>query len=78
MPADLHPLSDVSTLQRGDRLEVRRFGFPAYTGIVLATMPELKVVWIRATATGERRMLCADDYQLRRAQCPRESQLDNR
>ncbi|MFW3385154.1 UNVERIFIED_CONTAM: hypothetical protein RF648_04040 [Kocuria sp. CPCC 205274] len=70
MPADLHPVRDVSTLQRGDRLDVHQFGFPAYHGVVVATMPQFKVVWIRATATGERRMLCADDYQLRRLQRP--------
>ncbi|MHC5560949.1 hypothetical protein [Kocuria sp. U4B] len=66
MPADLRPIHDVSTLQRGDHLEIHQFGFPSYSGIVVATMPKLKVVWIKDTRTGERKMLCADDHQLRR------------
>lgn len=65
MPADLHPIRDVSTLHPGDHLDIHQFGYPAYSGTVVATMPKFKVVWIRATTTGERRMLCADDYQLR-------------
>jgi hypothetical protein len=67
MLTDLRPVRDVSTLQRGDHLDVHRFGFPTYSGTVLATMPRLNVVWIRDTVTGERRMLCADDCRLRRS-----------
>jgi hypothetical protein len=65
MPTDLRPVRDVSTLQRGDRLDVHRFGFPTYSGTVVATLPRFNVVWIRDTRTGERQMLCADDCQLR-------------
>jgi hypothetical protein len=66
VPADLQPIRDVSTLQRGDHLDIHRFGYPTYSGTVVATMPKFKVVWVRATTTGERIMLCADDCQLRR------------
>lgn len=70
MPDDLHPIRDVSTLQRGDHLNIHRFGYPTYSGTVVATMPELKVVWIRATITEERKMPCADDYLFRPLEPP--------
>lgn len=63
---DLRPVRDVSVLRRGELLEVHRFGFPAYSGTILATMPKLNIVWIRTTDTGERKMLCADECQMRR------------
>lgn len=66
MLTDLRPVRDVSTLHRGDRLDIHQFGFPTYSGVVVATLPRFNVVWIRDTSTGERRMLCAEDCQLRR------------
>ncbi|MEX5301350.1 hypothetical protein [Kocuria sabuli] len=70
MLTDLRPVRDVSTLHCGDHLDIHRFGFPTYSGTVLATMPRLNVVWIRDIRTGERQMLCADDCQLRRPRHP--------
>ena len=65
MATDLRPIHDVSTLQRGDRLDVHQFGYPTYSGTVLATMPKFKVVWIQHCTPGDRRMLCVEDCQLR-------------
>lgn len=70
MPTDLQPIRDVSDLRRGERLDIHQFGFPTYSGIVVATMPLFQVVWIRDPRTGERKMLSAYDCRLRRPRHP--------
>lgn len=56
----------LSEPRRGERLDIHQFGFPTYSGIVVATMPMSQIVWIRDPRTGERKTLSAYDCRLRR------------
>ena len=57
---------DLNGLRPGDRLEAFRDGYVHHRGVVEETVPDLGVVWVRATGTGERHMVTTADFELRR------------
>lgn len=57
------PAQDTSIPRPGDPIDIHVPGGPRYSGFVEDCVPHLNVVWIRDVRTGERKMLCTDDYQ---------------
>lgn len=49
----------------GDRVEIRRTGYPVCTGVVEDVAPQIHVVWVRDDTAGERIMLDLDECEIR-------------
>jgi hypothetical protein len=58
-------LEDLTTVHLGNRLEAWTGGVLRHLGIVEEKLPELGVLWIRETGTGQRKMLDLTGYDLR-------------
>lgn len=58
-------IDDLTTVHVGHRLEAWSEGVLHHVGIVEEKLPELGVLWIRETGTGQRRMLDLIGYDLR-------------
>lgn len=58
-------IDDLTALHVGHRLEAWSDGVLHHVGIVEEKLPELGVVWIRETGTGQRKMLDVHGYDLR-------------
>ena len=56
---------ELSTLRPGDHLQAWEHGMLCHAGVVEEVAPELGVVWIREPGLGARKMLSADQHQLR-------------
>jgi hypothetical protein len=62
------PLLDLAGLHRGDSVEVHSPGRSPYVGIIDEAMPQLNIVWVRETTTGERKLLLVGESYLYRVQ----------
>ncbi|TDL46541.1 hypothetical protein [Kocuria rosea] len=58
-------IDDLTTVHVGNRLEAWSGGVLLHLGIVEEKLPELGVLWIRETGTGQRKMLDTLSYDLR-------------
>lgn len=58
-------IDDLTTVHVGNRLEAWTGGTLRHLGIVEEKLPELGVLWIRETGTGQRKMLDTISYHLR-------------
>jgi hypothetical protein len=58
-------LEDLTTVHLGNRLEAWTGGALRHLGTVEEKLPELGVLWIRETDTGQRKMLDLTGYDLR-------------
>jgi hypothetical protein len=60
-------ITDPSRLRPGDRVDVHSWDSVLCKGRVEAIMSKMRVVWLRDLRTGERKMFCTDEHQLRHA-----------
>lgn len=58
-------IDDLTTVHAGHRLEAWSGGALHHFGVVEEKLPELGVLWIRETSTGQRKMLDLLGYDLR-------------
>ena len=58
-------IADLTTVHVGNRLEAWSGGELHHLGLVEETLPELGVLWIRETGTGQRKMLDLIGHDLR-------------
>lgn len=58
-------IDDLTTVHVGHRLEAWSGGILVHRGIVEEKLPELGVLWIRESGTGQRKMLDTLSYDLR-------------
>ena len=58
-------IDDLTTVHVGDGLEAWSNGVLHHLGIVEEKLPELGVLWIRESGTGQRKMLDVLSYDLR-------------
>ncbi|PWF82695.1 hypothetical protein CIK52_15635 [Kocuria rosea] len=58
-------IDDLTTVHVGNRLEAWSNGVLHHLGIVEEKLPELGVLWIRESGTGQRKMLDVLSYDLR-------------
>lgn len=58
-------IDDLTALPTGQRVEAWSDGVLRHHGIVEEKLPELDVLWIRESGTGERRMLDLVGYDVR-------------
>lgn len=65
----------LSTLRPGDHLQAWEHGLLCHSGVVEEVAPELGVVWIREPGLGGRKMLSADQHQLRSGGSPAPADL---
>ena len=66
MAGTASPISDPSHLSTGERIDVHSWDAILCKGLVEEVMPKLRVVWVRDLRTGERKMFCTDEHQIRR------------
>ncbi|HEX2248394.1 MAG TPA: hypothetical protein VHH13_12690 [Arthrobacter sp.] len=65
------PVSDISLIRRGDRIEACRGDQTCYRGDVKDTAPGLGILWIREEGRHGRRAVSLDDFTILKA--PRQS-----
>lgn len=58
-------IDDLTTVHVGNLLEAWSGGVLLHLGIVEEKLPELGVLWIRESGTGQRKMLDVISYDLR-------------
>ncbi|GAB2603694.1 hypothetical protein GCM10009696_06520 [Kocuria himachalensis] len=67
MAGSTTPIKDLESLRPGDRVDVHQRETLICSGHIEERMLALRVVWIRDGRTGERKMFCTDEHQIRRS-----------